>query len=757
MKTSIIIHGHFYQPPRENPYTGLVPIQSSAKPYSNWNEAIYDTCYKPNTASRYLNREGKIETMYNNYVNISSNFGQTLLDWADEAHPHFCTQLLKADKLSIQRFGHSSFMAQGFNHTILPLDSDSTKKIQVVWAIESYKQRFGHAPEGIWLAECAIDPKTVDILAQNNIRFVILAPWQGVAIDGVPRNGKPMPCDRPFLIEGPQGGRISAFFYDGEFASSISFGHMLRDADAMFARLCQVQKERSNPALITWATDGEIYGHHEPFGDMGLAAFLRKVSESKDFEIDNFASYLDKHPATEVATLGLGDDGKGTSWSCTHGVGRWERDCGCHTGGPDTWNQKWRGPLRKAFNNLETSAREIFDQKVREIFGENKDYEDLILAFSSVVSHKQTVQQFIQSLEKADGSSLSYAEGMTIASMLEAFKNVMFAYTSCGFFFNDLSGIEPRQNIVYAMYAADILDQFSDLNVTKKLLEDLDKAKSNIPTEGTGADLAKKDTPKGSNYANACAYFVLNRRFANPEDYIDHWGFFKLLELDETTAKIQNSRTLKIYDLTYESNPKANGGMEFVIRDINTAMVAKINVGHASEKTLQTITSWVEDRLTENMSEKFIDSLAENIGTYLMLIATNRSLAKDTIFMENIGTCIKSIKSLVLDQPQMDIDKKINRIKQLCFFVMIKGRNMDIQDINDAFSRKFEQKAVEFIYKMDEKSCWETLMLLRAAREEGLNPDITNLQNTIYQYIHSDDSPISEELRKALRSELNFS
>lgn len=757
MKTSIIIHGHFYQPPRENPYTGLVPIQNSAKPYPNWNEAIYATCYKPNTASRYLTENGKIDSMYNNYASISSNFGQTLLDWADQAHPHFFTQLLKADRLSLQRFGHSCFMAQGFNHTIMPLDSDSTKRIQTVWAIESYKQRFGHEPEGIWLAECAIDPKTVDILAQNGIRFVVLAPWQGIAINGVPRNGKPMPSDRPFLIEGPEGGKISAFFYDGEFASSISFGHMLRDADAMFNRLCQVRKERKNPALLTWATDGEIYGHHEPFGDMGLAAFIRKVNESKDFEIDNFGSYLDKHPATEIATLNLGDDGKGSSWSCMHGVGRWERNCGCHTGGSDSWNQKWRGPLRKAFNNLETTAREIFDQHVHSIFGEDRNYEDMIIAFSSVVSHRQTVQQFIDGLSKPDGSRLSYEEGMTIASLLEAFKNVMFSYTSCGFFFNDLSGIEPRQNMIYAMYAADILDNFSDKKVVKRLLEDLEKAKSNIPTEGSGADMAKKDTPKGSNYANACAYFVLNRRFANPEDYIEYWGFFRLLGLDDATARIQNTRTLKVYDLAYESNPKANGGMEFAIRDIKTSKVVRINVGHASEKTLQTITSWVEDRLSENMSEKFIDSLAENIGTYLMLISTNRSLAKDTIFIENIGACIKSIKSLVLGQTQMDIDKRIYRIKQLCFFVMIKGRPIDIQDINDAFSRKFEQKAVEFIYNMDEKGCWETLMLLRAAREEGLNPDITNLQNTIYQYIHEDESPISEDLKKALRAELNFS
>ncbi|MCF0262841.1 MAG: DUF3536 domain-containing protein, partial [Sphaerochaetaceae bacterium] len=402
MKTSIIIHGHFYQPPRENPYTGIVPNQSSAKPSANWNEAIYKTCYRPNAVSRYLATDGSIKTIYNNYINISSNLGQTLLDWIDSAHPGFMSKLLKADKESIKKFGHSSIMAQGFNHTIMPLDSTSTKRIQTVWAIESYKMRFGHAPEGLWLAECAIDEETVDILAENNIRYVILAPWQGVAIDGVSTNGAPMPSDRAFIIKGKKGS-INAFFYDGEFASGVSFGHMLRDADAMFDRLCKKRKERNNPVLIHWATDGEIYGHHEPFGDMGLAAFIRKISESNEFEIDNYASFLDKHPATEVATLGKGEEGLGTSWSCSHGVGRWMRNCGCHTGGDDSWNQEWRGPLRKAFNNLENKVRDLLDAKMKGILGQETSYEDIILGYKAVVSHKQTVKEYVQSIKKANG------------------------------------------------------------------------------------------------------------------------------------------------------------------------------------------------------------------------------------------------------------------------------------------------------------------------------------------------------------------
>lgn len=268
--------------------------------------------------------------------------------------------------------------------------------------------------------------------------------------------------------------------------------------------------------------------------------------------------------------------------------------------------------------------------------------------------------------------------------------------------------------------------------------------------------MVRKDLPKHPSYAMACAYFALNRRFAGERDHIRSWGFFKLLEFREGYMRIQNSRTLLIHELEFESSIKANGGIEFHISNKTLSKQVKIGLGTASESTLQNIVGWVEDRLSENISEKFIDSLAQNISLYLMLIATNRSLVKDTIFIENSGACLKSIKSLVLDQPDMDFEKRLARIDQLCYFIMIKGRPVDIQDITDAFSRRFRRSAVDFLYSIDERRCWEVLSLLRVAREHGLKPDITNLQNTIYAYIQDPSSPISEDLRLALRQQLNF-
>ncbi len=760
MKTTIIIHGHFYQPPRENPYTGILPVQPSAKPYENWNEAIYATCYKPNGASRYLSFDGKVDHIYNNYVNLSTNMGQTLLDWIDEAHPAFLTKLVKADSESRRLFGHSSLMAQGFNHTIMPLDCEHTKRIQTYWAIESYKQRFGHVPEGLWLAECAINEETVDVLAEYGIKFVILAPWQAIAIDGIALKGKPMPSDRPFIIKGRNGGQLSAFFYNGEFASGVSFGHMLRDADAMFKRLKEVRKEMGNPALISWATDGEIYGHHEPFGDMGLAALIRKIKESDEFQIDNFASYLEKHPATEIATLGGGEDGKGTSWSCMHGVGRWERDCGCHTGGEEDWNQKWRKPLRKAFNNLESSGRKVIDAKVREILGKDASYMDLTLSYASVVSHRQTVQQFVDDLVKQDGSSLDDSEKTVIATLLEAFRNIMFSYTSCGWFFNDLGGIEPRQNIAYGIYAAGLLDKYGDGSIQRKLLSDLSKAKGNVEEDGTGADIARKDIPPRPAYMKACSFFAMNRLVADPSDYVNDWGCLHLENCTPREMTIFNTRTLERHVLEYKKVSPSDLTTGFRIKDRDTGEKATTNVVKCSPKSLITSITWIEDRLSAGIPEDFIDTLAENIDNYLLLVANNRILFKETIFTENIGTCIKAIKSLILAQPDMDDDKRVERIRQLSRFVGLKGRQNDIQDINDAFSEYLTRLAISLLHKLDEGTVRMALKMLEAARSAGFEPNITNIQDAVYPYLDLSGNPlesdIPDELKRQLAADLNF-
>lgn len=737
-KTSIIIHGHFYQPPREDPYTGVVPIQENAKPYDNWNEAIFATCYKPNSASRYLSPDGRVDHIYNNYARISVNIGQTLLDWADEAHPIFLKMLRRADAESMKRYGHTSFMAQAFNHTIMPLDSEHTKRIQTVWAIESFKKRFGHDPEGFWLAECAINDEVVDILSEYGIKFVVLAPWQANKIDGIPTQNGTMPCDRPFILKGKKGGEISAFFYNPEFSSGVSFGHMLRDADAMFKSLKDLKTKMEDPDLISWATDGEIYGHHEPFGDMGLAALIRKIDESEEFELDNFGSFLEKHPATEVATLSPGDEGLGTSWSCMHGVGRWFRNCGCHTGGPDSWNQKWRGPLRKAFNNLETSARIIIDKETKRILGKDADYQKITLDYKVVVSHEKNVSEFI------DGLGIKEEQDkVALATLLEAFRNIMFSYTSCGWFFNDISGIEPRQNIAYGMYAAQLLNRFSKTDLCAQLLEDLKEAKSNEEEQGTGAEIALCDMPHRKNYFLACSYFAANRLIADPSDYTDDWGFMHMVSHSENMITLCNTRTLQTNRITYSPIQFAKGAMGFLLTDMDSGESIRLNVLTSSEKSLKSYISWVEARLSAGFPEAMIDTLAKNIGNYLPLVANNRNLFKETIFTENIGTCIKAMKSLILDQPDMDMKKRIETFNRISVFVKLKGRTTDIEDILEALDRRFDQYGKQLLIdETDLRPLEDALDLLDAVRLDGFEPKLTLLQDAVWNMKENISDPV---------------
>lgn len=492
MKTALIIHGHFYQPPRENPKTGIVPKQQSASPFDNWNEAVFKTCYEPNAFSRYLTSDGKVDSIYNNYCTISSNFGPTLLNWIDDTHPAFIEKLREADRASIGKFGHSCFIAQTYNHTILPLDSKKNKKIQIQWALEDYRVRFGHESEGFWCSECAIDKYTVDELAEAGIKFVILSPWQVESINGEKLNGNPAPCNRPFIINGNKH-RIAAFFYNAEYASGISFGHFLTDADKLYQNLVNWRTVNKQPKLLTWATDGEIYGHHEPFGDMALAALIKKVNNGDDFYFTNFGAYLEKNPPKEIAELYLGEDGRGSSWSCCHGVKRWDCDCGCHTGGDESWNQEWRKPLRDALNTLESSIRKIYDDELKKILGYRTDTEKILINYKKVITKQVSEYEYVNRL--CTRKSLSHKQIYKILTLLKAMKNVLFSFTSCGWFFNDISGIEPTQNISYAVYAILLVQKIRKNNFLETLCCELKKAKSNLD-ETTGESIAKLQMSK---------------------------------------------------------------------------------------------------------------------------------------------------------------------------------------------------------------------------------------------------------------------
>jgi alpha-amylase/alpha-mannosidase (GH57 family) len=483
----LIIHGHFYQPPREDPWTGLVDHQPSALPYHDWNERITRECYAANTASRVLGSEGRIEDIINNYRFISFNFGPTLMSWLKNNSPNIYKKIISADKESRTRnLGHGNALAQVYNHMILPLAVQEDIKTQILWGKADFVSHFGRDPEGMWLSETAISEPVIDELIRQKIRYVVLSPWQAEAIldtktgSWTELNDKPAPCDRAFLIKRKEG-TLSVFFYHPDLAAGISFNHFLHNADDLLYRIKEIFKDTEHGCLVNVATDGEIYGHHEPFGDMCLAALIKKIEKDPWLTVTNYSHFLDLFPAEEEVRLRKGEEGLGTSWSCFHGVSRWYKDCGCNTGSAPGWNQQWRTPLRESLNLL---RRELWSTFTRETAKLSSLTPEVIRnRFIEVLTGKTDRDTFAAAVLSKNTSD----NRSRLSRLLEGQKYAQFMFTSCGWFFSELSGIEPVQNLKYAAKALDIYRPLLPYEVEKPFINLLRQAESNIKEQGNGA------------------------------------------------------------------------------------------------------------------------------------------------------------------------------------------------------------------------------------------------------------------------------
>ncbi len=342
----ICIHGHFYQPPRENAWIEAIELQDSAHPYHDWNERIYHECYRPNTRARIFNDRQQIVNIVNNFERMSFNVGPTLMSWLEEKHPETYRRILAADKTSVdQHHGHGNALAQVYNHMIMPLASRRDKVTQVRWGVADFKKRFGRDPEGIWLAETAVNEETLEVLAEEGMHFTILAPHQAEAVramggewrDAAHGNIDPRRPYRCFLKKDPAR-FVDIFFYDGPISKAVAFEDLLSDTRHFMGRLeSAVLREDSRPQLIHAAADGETYGHHKPWAERSLAYLLFHEAEVRGYRIVNYAEFLAENPPVEEVRLQSGDHGEGTSWSCEHGVKRWKQHCGCRGVGPAEW------------------------------------------------------------------------------------------------------------------------------------------------------------------------------------------------------------------------------------------------------------------------------------------------------------------------------------------------------------------------------------------------------------------------------------
>ena len=511
------LHGHFYQPPRENPWLERIEDQKSAYPYHNWNERINTECYAPNTVTRILDDSGKIIRIVNNYEKISFNFGPTLLSWIQQYSSHIYNAIIEADRISVERFsGHGNAIAQVYNHMIMPLANRRDKITQVVWGISDFKKRFGRIPEGMWLPETAVDTETLEILNEHGIKFTILAPRQARRVRPVGQNkwldvsNGSIDTTMPYIVKFPSRREIKVFFYNGGISHNIAFGELLNSGETLASSLlAALNKDGSSSYIVNIATDGETYGHHHKFGEMALAYCLHHIESKNLAKITNYGEYLEKYPPTNEVEIF-----ENSSWSCVHGVERWKDNCGCNTGANTKWTQKWRKPLRDAMNWLRDCIIPIYRDESSRYFKDcwnaRNDYINIILDRS-----RENIEDFFGEHAIKD---LSKEEKVMALKLLEMQRNAMLMFTSCGWFFDDVSGVETIQVMQYTSKVIQYVEELQGLSLEAEYLKYLEEAPGNVFENATKVyEMFVK--PARSDLLRVGAHYCISSIFEEyPED-----------------------------------------------------------------------------------------------------------------------------------------------------------------------------------------------------------------------------------------------
>ena len=569
----ICIHGHFYQPPRENPWLEAIEIQDSAHPYHDWNERITAECYAPNATSRILDEKNRIIRIVNNYAKISFNFGPTLLAWMEKNAPETYEAILEADRESQKAFsGHGSALAQAYNHLILPLANRKDKYTQVFWGIKDFEHRFGRSPEGMWLPETAVDLATLDVLAEQGILFTVLAPHQAKRVKPIGseewrdvKEGKVDPT-MPYLQHLSSGRSIVIFFYDGPISRAVAFEGLLNNGELFAQRLFSgFADERNRPQIVHIATDGESYGHHHRFGDMALAYALNRIEANNQVRLTNYGEYLEKHPPTyEVEIF------ENTSWSCPHGVERWQDDCGCNSGKNPRWNQSWRRPLREAMDWLRDILEPAFEEKgrlfLKDPWEARNEYIKIILDRSS-----DNIERFLREHALRE---LKDDEVTMVLKLLELQRHAMLMYTSCGWFFDDISGMETIQILHYAGRAIQLAQEIFGTPIETQFIKMLERAKSNDTKHGNGRQIFENSVrPAMVDLKKLGAHYAVSSLFEKYEARTDIFCYtvdkedYQLFEAGR--AKLAIGKAKFTSDITKESALLSFGVLHFGDHNLN--------------------------------------------------------------------------------------------------------------------------------------------------------------------------------------------
>lgn len=771
MERYICIHGHFYQPPRENPWLEAIELQDSAYPHHDWNERITEECYAPNSASRILNSEGKIIGITNNYAQISFNFGPSLLSWMESNATTVYQSILDADRESQKTFsGHGSALAQVYNHILLPLANRRDKYTQVLWGIWDFEHRFGRKPEGMWLPETAVDLEALDILAELGVRFTILAPhqasrvrppdseeWQDVSEESIDPS-------MPYSLSLPSGRMITLFFYDGPVSRAVAFEQLLRGGDILADRLLGTfSDEPARPQLVHIATDGETYGHHHRHGDMALAYALNYIESNGLARLTNYGEYLEKYPPThEVEII------ENTSWSCGHGIERWRSDCGCNSGAHEGWRQSWRAPLREALDWLRDTLAPKYEEEtgllLKDPWAAREDYITVILDRSD-----ESIGRF---MEEHAARELGDARKIKVLKLMELQRHAMLMYTSCGWFFDDPSGIETVQIIQYAGRVVQLGEDLFGDAVEPRFLELLEQAKSNIHAHGDCRRIYERYVkPATVDLTKVGAHYAINSLF---EEYGEQTGIYCYdIDLEDSQtfeagrAKLAVGRIKVASRITKESAQLSFGVLHFGDHNLNAGVRE-----YEGDEPYRTMVSDVPEAFSTGEFPEVIRELDRHFGTstyslrYLFRDEQRRAL--DRILESTLAEVEASYRqSYELNYPLMrfltdlgnplprglhsaaefiintDLGRALSsdspdpeRIKGLLDNASLWDIDLESEGLGYLLKQAFERQMEHFIFAPDDMSFLETLLATTGILDSlPFEVDLWKVQNLFHQIL----------------------
>ncbi len=544
----LTIHGHFYQPPRENPWTEEIDREPTAEPYHDWNERINEECYRANAFARILAEDGRVVDILNNYAYLSFNFGPTLLSWIRGHAPDVYERIRQGDADGYRRTGHGNAIAQVYNHIILPLANRRDKVTQVRWGLADFRYHFRREAEARWLAETAVDYETLEVLAEAHMRYVILAPKQARRIRPLVGPHAALPWQdasdgsidpsRAYLCHLPSGRSIAVFFYDGPLSHLTGYGDLLANSQRLASSLvAAADTRRQHPQLLHIAVDGETFGHHKKQAELTLIYAFTHEAYQQGFTVTNYAAYLDMAPPTWEVEIN-----PNTAWSCAHGLGRWSQNCGCRADGPAHWHQRWRAPLRGALDNLRDALAPLYEREALALG--LRDPWQARDAYGEVLADRtpERIDAFLRA--QADHKQFSETERERALTLLEMQRQAMLMYTSCGWFFTEISGLESVQVLKYAAHAIDLASAFEANGLTRQLLADLEKAQSNVPEYGNGAGVYQKQVlPAVIGPEKVAASYAINA-LIKPFPVRHHRHAYQIEQVESHTRQAGNYRLI---------------------------------------------------------------------------------------------------------------------------------------------------------------------------------------------------------------------